>query len=75
MGMYVAFKHDLQEAFTPYNVPGDVLEKIKSLRMKGNNLIDCHIAKFKMLVTGSKLGSNSATIIDLYQESLLMTLQ
>ena len=66
MGMYLTFKHDLQEAFTPYDAPGNALEKMKGLRMKGDDLIDDHVTKFKMLVTSSRLGSNSPAVIDLY---------
>ena len=31
MGTYMAFKHDLQESFSPYDAPGDTLENMKSL--------------------------------------------
>ena len=70
MGTFVSFKHDLQEAFTPYDAPGDALEKMKSLRMKGEDSIDDHVAKFKMLVTSSGLGNTSAAVTDYYRESL-----
>ena len=75
LGLYLAFKHDLQEAFSPYNAPGNALEKMKILWIKGEDLINDHVTKFKMLVTSSGLGSNSATIIDLYQKSLPLGLQ
>ena len=75
MGTFVSFKHDLQEAFTPYDVPGDVLEKMKNLRMKGEDSIDDHVVKFKMLVTSSGLGNTSAAVIDYYRESLPLALQ
>ena len=75
IGTFLAFKHDLQEAFTSYDAPGDVLKKMKSLRMKGDESINDHIAKFKMLVTSSGLSTNSTAVIDLYRESLPMALQ
>src|SRR6202522_1179551 len=31
LGTYAQFKHDLQEAFAPYNSPGDALERMKLL--------------------------------------------
>src|SRR5271168_1369704 len=34
LGSFAQFKHDLQEAFTPYNSPRDALEKMKTLRME-----------------------------------------
>ena len=42
MGMYLTFKHDLQEAFSPYDAPGDALEKMKGLRMKNDDSINCY---------------------------------
>ena len=75
MGTFLAFKHDLQEAFTLYDAPGDALEKMKNLRMKGDDSIDDHIAKFKMLVTSSGLGNTSAAVTDYYHESLPLALQ
>ena len=66
MGTFVSFKHDLQEAFTQYNAPGDALEKMKNLRMKGEDSIDDHVAKFKMLVTSSGVGNASGAVTDYY---------
>ena len=43
---------------------------MKSLRMKGEDSIDDHVAKFKMLVTSSGLGNASAAVTDYYHESL-----
>ena len=75
LGTYIAFKHDLQQAFNPYDAPGDALEKMKMLRMKPNDSIDEHVAKFKMLVTSSGLGKTSAAVIDLFRETLPLQLQ
>jgi hypothetical protein len=44
LGSFAQFKHDLQEAFAPYNSPGDALEKMKILQMKKDDLIDKHIS-------------------------------
>src|SRR5271168_5648939 len=75
LGLFSKFKHDLQEAFAPYNSPGDALEKMKTLRMKKDDLIDKHIAKFRMMVSESKLDKSSPVIIDLFRETLSMPLQ
>ena len=31
LGLFAQFRHDLQEAFAPYDSPGDALEKMKTL--------------------------------------------
>ena len=69
------FIQSLNETFAPYDTPGDALEKMKELRMKSGESIDDHIAKFKMLVSESGLGSASAAVIDLFRESLPIALQ
>src|ERR1700678_3238402 len=75
LGLFAQFKHNFQEAFTPYNSPGDALEKMKTLRMKKDDSIDEHIAKFRMMVSESKLDKSSPVIIDLFCETLAMPLQ
>jgi hypothetical protein len=75
LGSFAQFKHDLQEAFAPYDSPGDALEKMKTLRMKKDDSIDDHIAKFRMMVSESKLDKSSPVIIDLFRETLGMLLQ
>src|ERR1700678_4680563 len=75
LGTYAQFKHDLQEAFAPYDFPGDALERMKLLRMKKEDSIDEHIAKFRMMVSKSKLDKSCAVIIDLFRETLAVPLQ
>jgi hypothetical protein len=75
LGTYAQFKHDLQEAFAPYDSPGDALERMKLLRMKKDDSIDEHIAKFRMLVSESKLDKSSPVIIDFFRETLGFPLQ
>jgi hypothetical protein len=75
LGSFAQFKHDLQEAFVPYDSPGDALEKMKMLQMKKDDLIDEHIAKFRMMVSKSKLDKSSTVIIDLFRKTLAMPLQ
>ena len=74
LGTWKQFKDNLEEAFKPYDAPGDTLEEMKTLQM-GNNSIEEHIAKFKMLVTRSGLDTNSAAVIDYFRESLNISLQ
>jgi len=75
LGTFVAFKHDLQEAFAQFDAPGDALEKMKTLRMKGDDSVDDHVAKFKMMVAGSKIEKDSPVLIDLFRETLPIPLQ
>ena len=75
LGSFAQFKHELQEAFAPYDSPGDALERMKSLRMKKDDSIDEHIAKFRMLVSESKLDKSSPVIIDFFRETLGFPLQ
>jgi len=54
LGTYRNFEKSLTDTFAPYNVPDDALEKMKGLRETGD-LINNHMAKFKMLVPDSGL--------------------
>lgn len=74
LGTWDAFKIRLNEAFKPYDAPGDALEEMKTLRM-GNNTIEEHVAKFKMLVTRSELTETSPAVIDYFRETLQVPLQ
>jgi hypothetical protein len=74
LGTWDSFETDLNAAFKPYDAPGDALEEMKMLRMKDNS-IEEHNARFKMLVTKSKLDSASPAVIDYYRESLNIPLQ
>ena len=69
LGTWDQFKKDLNDAFKPYDAPGDAQEEMKSIKM-GNNMIEEHIAKFKMLVTTSDLNSNSPAVVDYFHVTL-----
>ena len=73
LGVWKTFEKDLREAFQPYDAPGDALEEMKSLRM-GNGTIKEHNARFKMIVTKSKLDATSSAVIDYYRETLNLPL-
>src|SRR5271156_4856910 len=75
LGTYKDFEKSLNDMFAPYDAPGDALEKMKELRMKIGESVDDHTAKFKMLVSESGLGTESAAVIDLFCETLPIALQ
>ena len=74
LGTWDQFKKDLNDAFKPYDTPGDAQEEMKSIEM-GNNMIEEHIAKFKMLVTTSDLNNNSPAVVNYFRDSLSIPLQ
>jgi hypothetical protein len=74
LGDWEDFETDLRTAFSPYDAPGDALEEMKTLRM-GNNSIEEHNARFKMIVTKSGLSPTSPAVIDYYRETLSIPLQ
>ena len=47
--------------FSPYDAPKDAIYEMKEMKM-GNASIEEHVAKFKMLVTKSKLEKNEAVV-------------
>src|ERR1700679_3345959 len=49
----------------------DTIDELRSLRMKKNNSIDEHIAKFKMLATKAKVDMTNPLAIELLKETLL----
>jgi len=75
LGTYDDFRKQVLEAFAAYDSPGEALSLIKNLRMKGTDPVDEHIAKFKTLVSESRIEPDSLTTIDLFRESLTAPLQ
>ena len=65
---------DLNDTFKPYDAPGGAQEEMKTIKM-GNNTIEEHIVRFKMLVTTSDLDNNSPAIVDYFRDSLSIPLQ
>jgi hypothetical protein len=70
METYTQFRKDLIKAFSMFNSVGDVLDKLWSLRKKKMELINEHIAKFKMLATESKINTTNSLSIELFKETL-----
>jgi hypothetical protein len=77
LGTYTQFRKDLIEVFSMFDSVGDTLDKLHSLRKKKMELIDEHIAKFKMLATESKIDTTNPLSIELFKETLpwALTLQ
>ena len=55
LGTWDDFKKNLEEAFSPYDAPGEAREKLKRLQKEGKTPMNEHIATFKTLVTKPKL--------------------
>ena len=58
--------------FSPYNSQKDTIYEMKEMIM-GNTLIEEHVAKYKMLVTKTKLEKNVA--VKYFRETLPIPLQ
>jgi hypothetical protein len=70
LGVYMTFRKELIKAFSMFNSVGDALDKLWALRMKKNDSIDKHIAKFKMLAAKSKIDTTNSLTIKLFKEML-----
>ena len=73
LGTYPQLITLIEKDFSPYDVPKDTIYEMKEMKM-GNSSIEEHVAKFKMLVTKSKLAKNKA-VIEYFQETLPIPLQ
>src|SRR5882762_6726821 len=73
LGTYKALIDLIIKDFSPYDAPKDAIYEMKELKM-GNTKIEEHVAKFKMLVTKSKLAKNDA-IVEYFRETLPIPLR
>ena len=73
LGTYEQFIKKLTDDFSPYDVPKDAIHDMKEMQMN-NTPIEEHIAKFKMLITKSKLAKNEA-VVEYFRETLPFSLQ
>jgi hypothetical protein len=64
------FRKDFTEAFSMFDLVGDALDELRSLRKKKTESIDEHIAKFKILATKSKINTTNPLTIELFKETL-----
>jgi Domain of unknown function (DUF4939) len=70
LGMYATFSKDLIEAFSMFDLVGNALDELQSLRKKKTDSIDEHIARFKILATKSKIDMTNPLTIELFKETL-----
>ena len=73
LGTYKELIDLIIKDFSPYDAPKDAIYEMKELKM-GNTTIEEHVAKFKMLVTKSKLTKNDA-VVEYFRETLPIPLQ
>jgi Ty3 transposon capsid-like protein/Zinc knuckle len=73
LGTYDALLTKITKDFSPYDAPKDAIYEMKELKL-GNNSIEEHVSKFKMLVTKSKLEKNDA-VAEMFRETLPIPLQ
>jgi hypothetical protein len=74
LGTWAQFQTDLTEVFKPYDAPRDALEELTALKM-GNNSIEDHIAKYKILLSRSDIPETSPLAIDYFRKTLNIPLQ
>jgi Domain of unknown function (DUF4939) len=67
---YAQLRKNLLEAFSMFDLVGDALDELRSLRKKKNESIDEHIARFKMLAAESKIDTTNPLSIELFKETL-----
>jgi Zinc knuckle len=70
LGTYAQFRKDLMEAFSMFDLVGDALGELRSLRKKRNESIDEHIARLKTLAAESKIDTTNFLFIELFKETL-----
>ena len=75
LGTYKKFTDELTDAFSAYDTPGQALEQLKTFQMKVGNSINEHVAKFRILLSESRLDNKSPIAIDLFRETLTIPLQ
>jgi len=73
LGTYSELIKEITKDFSPYDAPKDAIYEMKELKL-GNNSIEEHVSKFKMLVTKSKLAKNDA-VAEYFRETLPIPLQ
>src|SRR5882762_8054607 len=72
LGNYDDLITEIMKDFSPYDAPKDAIFAMKEMQM-GSTPIEEHVAKFKMLVTRSKLDKNDA-VVEYFRETLPISL-
>ena len=73
LGDYKTFLKKLTDDFSPYDTLKDTIHEMKEMQMN-NTPIEEHLAKYKMLVTKSKLAKNDV-VVKYFHEMLPFSLQ
>ena len=73
LGNYKYLMDLIIKDFSSYDAPKDAIYEMKEMKV-GNTSIEEHVAKFKMLVTKSKLEKNEA-VVEYFKETLPIPLQ
>ena len=68
-GTWKDFVDDLKKNFKPYDVQGEAINQIQGLR-QGTNSIEDHVARFKVLLTGTGVDEQSPAALDYFQRSI-----
>ena len=74
LGLWTDFLKTLDEAFKPYDAPGDALEELTSLKM-GTSSIEDHITQYKVLLNKSGVPESSPSAVDYFRKTLNVPLQ
>jgi hypothetical protein len=72
-GTWANFEKALREDFKPYDAKGDAMDEIIKLR-QGNNSIEDHVAKFKILLANTGVDDDSPSALDYFQRSIRVPL-
>ena len=68
-GTWKQFIEDLRKNFKPYDVQGEAIDEIKTLK-QGTNSIEDHVARFKVLLTNTGVDEESPAALDYFQRSI-----
>ena len=68
-GKWTDFLKELRDSFKPYDKEGDTLDEIIKM-WQGNTSIEDHVAKFKILLTDSRVTEDSPATLDYFQKSI-----
>ena len=64
LGTWDDFKKNIEEAFSPYDMPGEAREKLKRLQKEGKTPMNEHISMFKTLVTQAKIEKDEEAVMN-----------
>jgi hypothetical protein len=74
LGTWAQFQIELTEVFKPYDAPRYALEELTPLKI-GNNSIEDHVSRYKILLSWSGIPKTSPSAIDYFRKTLNISLQ